>query len=89
MSRVMTNSTALPPLLLSAKQAALLCGGVSVRTWWRWDSEGAIPRALKVGRSKRWLRSELISWCLAGAPTRDVWDAMRNDGTSANNTKGT
>jgi len=40
-------------LLLTANAAAALCS-VSVRQWWRWDSAGQTPRAVLIGRTKRW-----------------------------------
>lgn len=60
------------PLLASAAQAAALCG-LSVRTWWRLDSSGRIPKAVLLGGSKKWRRSELEAWTAAGCPPRTEW----------------
>ena len=38
------------PLLLTAKQAAAMCGK-SLRTWRTWDAAGWIPRPVRIGRS--------------------------------------
>jgi predicted DNA-binding transcriptional regulator AlpA len=57
--------------------AALL--DVSVRTVHRLDSRGAIPRALALGRCRRWSVDEIKAWIKAGAPPRRQWIAMRED----------
>lgn len=59
--------------LLSASESAALCG-VSVRQWWRWDSSGKIPAAVKIGSTKRWRRDELRQWIDAGCPLRMEWE---------------
>ncbi len=61
-------------LLLSATQAANLCG-ISVRQWWRWDSSGKIPRAVMIGCTKRWRRIELEKWVEEGCPSRTQIDS--------------
>ena len=48
--------------------------GVSLRAWRRWDASGRIPRAVAIGRLKRWRRNELEAWVEAGCPSRDEWD---------------
>ena len=77
----MTDSTtitpATEPLLLSAGAAAKLCG-VSMRTWWSWQSAGYIPTpVLRRGRVIRWSRSELAAWIAADCPPLDRWRVMR------------
>lgn len=57
-------------LLLSAKQSAKLCG-VSVATFWRWDSAGRIPMALRIGGTTRWRLDDLKNWAAAGCPHRE------------------
>jgi len=64
------------PLLLSARQAAALCGR-SVRTWRSWHTSGRVPQPVQIGRSLYWRRSELVAWIQAGCPPRDVWQAMQ------------
>ena len=62
-------------LLLRAADAAKICG-VSVVTWWRWDSAGRIPQGLKVGGARLWRRAELTDWIQAGSPKREQWQAI-------------
>lgn len=62
------------PLLLTARQAAALCGR-SLRTWRSWDSVGAVPRPMRIGRSLMWRADELRRWVEAGCPDRAKWEA--------------
>jgi len=62
------------PLLLSARQAALMCGK-SLRTWRTWDAAGWIPRPVRIGRSTLWRVDELRDWVAAGCPRRTEWEA--------------
>ncbi len=64
----------LGPLLLTAKQAAAICGK-SLRTWRTWDAAGWIPRPVRIGRSTLWRADELREWVAAGCPRRDEWEA--------------
>lgn len=64
---------AIPRLLLTAPEAAELCN-VSLRTWRTWDAAGAIPRALQIGRSRRWRSDELRLWIAVGCPRRTAWE---------------
>ena len=37
--------------------------GVSRSTWWRWETEGQVPRRRILGpNAKGWLLSELLEW---------------------------
>jgi predicted DNA-binding transcriptional regulator AlpA len=66
-----------PALLLTARQGASLCG-VSTATWWRWDSAGRIPAALRLSPGcVRWRRAELVDWTAAGCPERRTWEAIQ------------
>lgn len=65
------------PLLVSAKDAARLCG-ISVRLWRSWDSAGRCPEAVLSGGCKRWLFDELKSWAAARAPSRTRWAAIQS-----------
>jgi predicted DNA-binding transcriptional regulator AlpA len=67
---------ALPPLLLTARQAARMCGK-SVRTWRAWDAAGWIPQAVRIGRSTLWRAAELDEWVTVGCPRRNEWEARR------------
>lgn len=59
-------------LLLSAADVAVLLA-ISVRTLWRLDSAGKLPRSVPVGGCKRWRREELVAWISAGCPARSEW----------------
>ena len=63
------------PLLLTARQAAAMCGK-SLRTWRTWDAAGWIPRPVRIGRSTLWRAEELRDWVTAGCPRRAAWEAM-------------
>ena len=62
-----------PPLLLTARQAAALCGK-SLRTWRSWDSAGVIPRPVRIRRCTLWRADELREWIEAGCPNRQQWE---------------
>jgi predicted DNA-binding transcriptional regulator AlpA len=62
------------PLLLTARQAAAMCGK-SLRTWRTWDAAGWIPRPVRIGRSTLWRADELRDWVAAGCPRRTEWEA--------------
>lgn len=64
------------PLLLSARQAASMCGK-SLRTWRTWDAAGWIPRPVRIGRSTLWRADELREWVAAGCPRRAEWEARQ------------
>lgn len=66
----------LGPLLLTAKQAAVMCGK-SLRTWRSWDAAAWIPRPVRIGRSTLWRLDELRAWVAAGCPRRDEWEARQ------------
>ena len=67
------------PLLLSVDEVAHLLG-IGTSTAWRLHSSGALPQALRVGRSRRWSRDELERWVQAGCPSRAQWERMRKGG---------
>lgn len=64
------------PLLVTAKQAAGMCGK-SLRTWRTWDAAGWIPRPVRIGRSTLWRVDELQEWVAAGCPRREEWEARQ------------
>lgn len=64
------------PLLISDTAAAALCG-VSRASWHRLRAAGRIPPGVKLGRSVRWNRAELVAWTGAGCPDARTWAAMR------------
>lgn len=74
-SPVVASSGAEPALLLSAGDAAHLCGA-SERTWRTWDAAGRIPRPVAIGRAKFWRRGELEAWIQRRCPPRQTWDVI-------------
>lgn len=53
--------------LIPVREVATILN-VSVRTVWRLISEGKIIAPVRVGRSVRWRRAELILWIEQGCP---------------------
>jgi predicted DNA-binding transcriptional regulator AlpA len=66
------------PLLLTARQAAAVCGR-SLRTWRTWDSSGRIPRPIRIGASTLWRAAELHAWVDAGCPDREEWETRQGE----------
>ena len=66
-----------PPLLVDARAAARLCGGISVRTWWSLHASGRCPLPVRLGRRTLWRGAELAAWIEAGCPARDRWQTMK------------
>jgi excisionase family DNA binding protein len=56
-------------LLLPARQVAKLLQ-ISPRTLWRLLSMGGIVSPVKLGRSVRWRKDELMQWIADGCPSR-------------------
>ncbi len=54
------NPESLPTLLKAKEVAEFLT--VNVRTVWRWNSSGQIPKPVKLGGSVRWVLQELEKW---------------------------
>ena len=55
------------PVLLSANHVAKMLQ-VSTRTLWRLQAAGKLIGPIKLGRSVRWRRDELMRWIAAGCP---------------------
>lgn len=66
-----TTSAAPLPELLTAAQAAHMCG-VSARTLSRWAQSGTAPPPRKIGLGKqgtsRYVRADLMRWIADGCP---------------------
>ena len=43
------------------------------------DAAGRLPRAVRIGRSKKWRKSEILDWIAAGCPDRATWEATRRN----------
>jgi predicted DNA-binding transcriptional regulator AlpA len=66
-----------PALLLTARQAAALCG-VSAATWHRMVASGRCPAPVRLSAGcVRWRRGELEDWIAAGCPDRRTWEALQ------------
>jgi predicted DNA-binding transcriptional regulator AlpA len=74
MSAETTSQT--EPLLLTARQAAELCGK-SLRTWRSWDAAGLVPTPVCIQRSRLWRADELRDWIAAGCPRRSEWESKK------------
>lgn len=70
------HSTEQTGLAVDAAEVAKLLQ-VSLRHVNALNASGRLPRPLRLGRSVRWLRSDLEAWLEAGAPSRETWEQMR------------
>ena len=57
--------------MLSKNEIASLLG-VSIRTVQRKQDLGEIPAPVRIGKSVRWVRSQIEEWILAGCPKNYV-----------------
>ena len=72
-----TNSTSADTPPLATAQPWVTCG-ISRAQWHRLYSAGRTPLAIRLGKRKPvFLIGELESWLRAGAPSRDVWEKMK------------
>ena len=66
-------------LLVSAKEAARLCG-VGRSLWYSMHSSGELgPLPIKLGKRTLWRRQELEEWVRVGCPERTRWSAMQKN----------
>lgn len=68
--------TKLERLGLDAKGVSELLG-ISQRHLWKLHAGARIPEPIRLGRSVRWNRAELLAWMEAGAPARDEWESQK------------
>lgn len=68
-------ATAEPLLIDRAELSRLL--GRAVASIDRDEAAGRVPRAVRLGASKKWSRAEIVAWVAAGCPDREAWDAMK------------
>lgn len=66
----------LPPALLMTVDDLARELRTSPKTIRRMDAAGRLPRAVKIGRAKRWPRATIVAWIAAGAPARAEWEAF-------------
>ncbi|MFM9957264.1 MAG: helix-turn-helix transcriptional regulator [Phycisphaerales bacterium] len=57
--------------------------GVSRSMLWKLHSSGRLPLPIRLGRSTRWRRAEVLAWLEAGCPDRAAWQARRSNGGEA------
>ncbi len=62
--------------LMTTKELAYLLS-VSHRHVERTDCAGALPRSVRIGRCKRWIRSEIETWLRSGCPSREAFVAKK------------
>lgn len=67
------------PLALTARDVARLLN-VSPRHVATLHATGRLPRPVRFGRSVRWNAEELREWLAAGAPPRDRWEQLKENG---------
>lgn len=73
----MSKTKELPAaLLLTADECAAMCK-MGVATWWRRDSAGLVPRAIRSGRTTRWSRADVELWVELGCPGRKAFEAAK------------
>lgn len=64
-------------LLNAAESAQLL--GIAEAHFYNLKKLGKLgPRPVKLGRSVRYLRLELLAWAAAGSPDQRHWESVRN-----------
>ena len=74
-----SHATESKRLALPAADVAKLLN-ISLRHLHTLNASGRLPRPIRLGRSVRWLADELHDWLDAGAPARDRWEALRDEG---------
>ena len=60
-------------MLIDARKVARALD-VSVRTIWRLNSAGKLPKPVRIQGSVRWDQDEIAKWVKAGAPDRFTWE---------------
>ncbi|QNN24941.1 helix-turn-helix domain-containing protein [Planctomycetales bacterium ZRK34] len=68
-----TADTTIAPLLVTAEEAARLCG-VSRATWFKMRAADRVPAPVHLGGSVRWRTDDLRRWVAAGCPSREAFD---------------
>ena len=74
--RTETKASESERLALAATEVAELLG-ISARHVWKLHASGQLPQPVRLGRSVRWNRVELVRWLEAGCPARDKWQGMQ------------
>jgi predicted DNA-binding transcriptional regulator AlpA len=77
----MSEQTIASPAVTLADLAFIL--NRSKPSLYRDDSAGRLPAGFTIGSSRRWLRSEIDAWMVAGCPDRKTWEASKASGRRA------
>jgi predicted DNA-binding transcriptional regulator AlpA len=75
MSALATPAVTTPVTLSRLELAAYL--GRSEAAFDRDLALGRIPAGFRLGRCRKWLKSEIDAWLAAGAPDQKTWEAMK------------
>ena len=51
--------------------------GRSLASLRRADATQRLPAGFRLGKSRRWMLSDVLAWLSAGAPERRVWEKTR------------
>ena len=67
-----------PPLLLDAKAASHLLGGIGLSLFYQLDSAGKIPQPITLNSKRLWVYEELVLFCRHHAPSRESteWQSL-------------
>ena len=77
MSNVALNSCPPDPCcLLTVERAAQLLG-IGRTHFYKLHDSGRVPLPVRLGKSIRWRREELLDWIKAGCPERSAWEAIK------------
>ena len=68
------QETSIQPELLDVTETARLIGQ-AISTVHKAHRAGRMPAPVRLGRSIRWRRAELLAWIQAGCPSREAWEA--------------
>lgn len=63
--------------LLIPDTAAAAMAGISRAVWHRLRAAGKVPPPVRLGRSVRWGRAEIVAWIEASCPDARTWAAMQ------------
>lgn len=69
-----------PDALLAGPKDLARILNISLVSVHRRNSDGTLPKPIKIGNSVGWLVSEIKEWLEAGAPPRDVWEDRKAGG---------
>jgi excisionase family DNA binding protein len=62
--------------LWNIKQLKMVTG-LSERTLWRLSDSGKLPATIRVGKSCRWRKSDVLKWIELGCPDRATFEARK------------